>query len=73
MPSRKSRSLFSDASRSPTTDPDIVHDAEFRFGRATVRRVRIQVGRRYIVSPLNPSAKKHRGRPCVIGVAERVV
>lgn len=71
MPSRKMsssrrRSMFSDVSRSPTTDPDVVHEVVSTFGRRTMRRVRIQVGHEYVVLPLNPNAKRHRGRPCVI-------
>jgi hypothetical protein len=37
-----------------------------RFGRGRERVVFLVVGRAYVVEPMNPQAKRFRGRPCIL-------
>lgn len=43
------------------TRPTPASSTTFSFGRAT-RSVSFEIGRRYVVAPMNVQAKKHRGR-----------
>lgn len=51
----------------PTRDPAARFTITTRFGtRGSPRTVEIAIGREYVVDPLNPRKRKHRGRRCVI-------
>lgn len=37
-----------------------------RFGRGPERVVHLAIGRAYVIEPINPQAKRFRGRPCIL-------